>query len=269
MSKLSPQQIERLTACICGGELEGFEYRRQVDIDSFARFSGVLGREGGYVGSRFNSTRAWLDDANRSEAGASGLPVDVERIIVALLDRREFDSDEVHDIAVGFVATILQGTSASIAIETDRAIKIVSATRNRRQDGLEKQIHTSLGEILAGSALHSGRIHYAKARRFLHGAPPDYENACKEAVCCLEAVATALTGERDFPTAMKKARAAGLIPPPLAEIAVKVYAYRGNEPGVGHGQAAAPAVQSAEAELIFNLVGALAMYLTERLVVDE
>lgn len=44
-----------------------------------------------------------------------------------------------------------------------------------------------------------------------------------------------MTGERDLPSAIKKATQADLIPRPLDELIFKLYAYRGNEPGVSHG----------------------------------
>jgi hypothetical protein len=46
---------------------------------------------------------------------------------------------------------------------------------------------------------------------------------------------------------------------------MKIYAYRGNEPGVAHASADVPDVEHLEAELVFNLSGALGAYLAQRL----
>ena len=91
---------------------------------------------------------------------------------------------------------------------------------------LEDQIHTAFGEVINGEELTSARSHYVKARRFLEGPVPDFENCCKESVCSIEALATAMTGERDLPKAIRKAAAAGHIPKPLDDMVIKLYAYR-------------------------------------------
>ena len=74
-----------------------------------------------------------------------------------------------------------------------------------------------------------------------------------------------MTGERDLPSAIRKATNAGLIPRPLDEPIIKLYAYRGNEPGVSHGQAAVPEVAREDAEFVFNLAGAIGSYLRQKL----
>jgi hypothetical protein len=57
----------------------------------------------------------------------------------------------------------------------------------------------------------------------------------------------------------------GLIPRPIDDLAIKLYAYRGNEPGVAHGSPDAPDVTEDEAWLIYNLCAALAAYLAKAL----
>ena len=77
----------------------------------------------------------------------------------------------------------------------------------------------------------------------------------------LESLATAMTGDKDLPAAVKRAAREGLIPRPLDDMIIKVYAYRGNEPGVGHGHASDPTVRRAEAELLVDLAAVLGRYL--------
>jgi hypothetical protein len=62
---------------------------------------------------------------------------------------------------------------------------------------------------------------------------------------------------------------AGHVPAPISELVIKLYADRGDEPGVGHGQATIPDVTRSEAELILNLAGAVGNYLKTAIQVDE
>jgi hypothetical protein len=160
---------------------------------------------------------------------------------------------------------VLNGLPVEARIAGDGTVEVVSTKQTRSQRVLDDQIHSVFGQAVEPADLAASRTHYAKTRRYLTAASADYENAAKEAVSSLESLVAALTGESDFTRAIKKATDAGLIPRPIDDIAIKLFAYRGNEPGVGHGQANAPAVTEAEAQLIFNLAGALGAYLAARL----
>ncbi len=239
-----------------------------VDILSFMRFTGATMPADPEPGSRFTSACAFIEHADAAEeTGPSGFAVDTEKVLAALLDRREFDSDDNHAAAVAEVRDALGGLPVKLVPGT-HGVEIQSARRDRGQSILEDRIHTVFGQVVASDDLSAARTHYAKARRFLEGPVPDYENACKESVCSIEALATAMTGERDLPSAIKKAARAGRIPKPLDDMVVKLYAYRGNEPGVGHGQADAPSVRRAEAELLFNLAASIGSYLRAALTDD-
>lgn len=265
--RLSPRQVQSLAGFICGGEAP-WPYRRMVDILSFMRFTGAEMPADPEPGSRFTSACAFIEHAEAAEeTGPSGLSVDTEKVVAALLDRREFEGDDDYVAAVAEVRDALGGLPVKL-VTAAHGVEIQSAWRARGQSILENRIHTVFGQVVASDDLRAARTHYAKARRFLEGPVPDYENACKESVCSIEALATAMTGERDLPRAVKKAASAGRIPKPLDEMVVKLYAYRGNEPGVGHGQADAPAVRRAEAELLFNLAGSIGSYLRAALTDD-
>lgn len=136
-----------------------------------------------------------------------------------------------------------------------------STQEGRGQNVLDEQIHTVFEISITESDLAAACLHYTKAKWFLGGATPDYENAAKEAVASVEALATAMTGERDLPAAIRKATRADLIPRPLDELIIKLYACRGNEPGVSHGQADLPEVTREDAEFVFNLAGSIGSYL--------
>ncbi|MGZ4287997.1 MAG: hypothetical protein ACXVHB_26820 [Solirubrobacteraceae bacterium] len=265
--RLSPKQVQALAGFICGGETP-WAYRRMVDILSFMRFTGATMPADPEPGSRFISACAFIEHTEASDqTGHSGLSADTEKVLVALLDRREFDNDADHVAAVGQVRDAVAGLPIMITAEP-YGIEIHSAWRDKAQSVLEERIHTAFGDVIAGEDLAAARAHYIKARRFLEGPVPDYENCCKESVCSIEALATAMTGERDLPRAIKKAVGATRIPKPLDDMIIKLYAYRGNEPGVGHGQADAPSVRRAEAELLFNLAGSLGHYLRVALTED-
>ena len=211
---------------------------------------------------RFASASAFVQEAEESEqAGHSGLRRDTEKILEALLDRREFDTDERHRSAVQNVRDALAGLPLEVVVDDSGQVEICSMRRDRARRILDEQIHTAFGDLLSDESLASARQHYGKAKGFLQGAEPDYENSCKESVCTIESLVTALTGEKDLPAAIRKAAHAEMIPRPLDEMIIKIYAYRGKEPGVGHGHASAPTVRRAEAELLFDLAAALGRYL--------
>ena len=78
-------------------------------------------------------------------------------------------------------------------------------------------------------------------------------------------MAAALSGEADLTKAIHKAVRANFVPAAIGEAIIKIFAFRGNEPSVGHGQASPPSVERQEAELLFNMAGSIGKYLTEKL----
>lgn len=264
MLRLSPRQIQALASRICGEDDHGnFEYRRMVDIESFISFTGAEYADFGGIGmSRWNYSVAFLEAAQSSGSeGVSGLSTELEKVIKALLDVREFSSEARRDGALLDVSGILKGTPINVRVATDGSVELVSTKQTRAQRVLDEQIHTVFGEVIADSALAAARMHYAKALRHLTAATPDYENAAKEAVSSIESLVRKLTGEPSYTRAIKKATDAGLIPRPIDDIAIKLYAYRGNEPGVAHGSDEEPDVTEDVARLVLNLAGALGAYL--------
>jgi hypothetical protein len=261
--RLSPTQVQKIGGFICGANEDDypFDYRRMVDIESFFRFTGV--DPGPFQGgSRWQTACDFVDACNATaEQGTSELPRAVEQVLVALLDPREFSSDERHSQAVEMVKETLRGIPVTVHVAADGTSQIVSTRRTREQSLLNEQIHTVYGETVNDAELRAAREHYAKAKRYIYGSEPDYPNAAKEAVCSIESLAVVLTGAADLPKALRKAASAGYIPSPISEMVIKLYAYRGDEPGVSHGQAETPDVTRHEAELILNVAGAVGNYL--------
>jgi hypothetical protein len=214
MLRLSPGQIRALAGCITGDvEDEAFEYHTKADIESFIEFSGAeYDPWGGMDLSRTNHTIAFIEAAQATRReGKSGLCTEVEKIIAALLDRREFSSDEAFVAAVEWVNEILRGIPVAVRVTSDGTTEVASTRRTQAQRVLDEQIHTVFGEVVAGSKLAAVRTHYAKAKRFLTGADADYENAAKESVLAIESLVVTLTGESDFAKAIRKATTSGLI----------------------------------------------------------
>jgi hypothetical protein len=266
--RLSPRQIQSLATLICGdGEDSPTDYRRFVDIEAFISFTGVHVDADSLDGaSRWKCASSFVQAAQSSNSeGSSGLARDAEQVIESLLDLREFSSEDRRDEALLKVNQILAGIPVEAQVAGDGSVSIASTTQPRSQRVLDEQIHTTFGEVIADSSLAASRMHYAKAQRFLNAADPDYENAAKEAVSALESLAKTLTGESDYTRAIKKATDAGLIPRPIDDIAIKLFAYRGNEPGVAHGSADTPDVTADEARLVYNLAGSLGAFLAAAL----
>lgn len=56
----------------------------------------------------------------------------------------------------------------------------------------------------------------------------------------------------------------GTIPKPLDQVFQKIYAYRGNEPGVAHGLVGDSKVTIEEAEFVLAVTGAAIIYLVKK-----
>jgi hypothetical protein len=189
------------------------------------------------------------------------LSTETEKVIASVLDGREFSSEDRRDEGLLKVNELLRGIPVEARVATDGTTQVVSTRQTRGQRVLDEQIHTVFGETISDASLSASRTHYAKAQRYLMAADPDYENAAKEAVSSIESLVKVLTGESSYARAIRKATDAGLIPRPIDDVAIKLFAYRGNEPGVAHGSADTPNVTAEEAQLVYNLAGALGAYL--------
>jgi hypothetical protein len=59
------------------------------------------------------------------------------------------------------------------------------------------------------------------------------------------------------------------VPAPLAAMVTKLYAYRGDESGVAHGDEDLPDVDRDDAQFVVNLAAVIGVYLTAKLIVDR
>jgi hypothetical protein len=144
-------------------------------------------------------------------------------------------------------------------------VELLSTVTSRGQEIIERDIHTAFDQVLDDRTLDAAREHLRKARQLLGAADPDYANAAKEAVCMVESLAVTLTGERDLNRAISKSVRAGIVPAPLGEMIKKLYAYRGDEPGVAHADATVPDVDADDATFAVNLAAVIGLYLRHKL----
>lgn len=108
---------------------------------------------------------------------------------------------------------------------------------------------------------------FEKAIGFLNQRPDaDPLNCIKEAVGAVEGVAKILTGDHtaDLKKIIQKITANGMIPKPLNQTFEKVYAYRGNLPGVAHGQVEKANASIEEAEFTLGMCGSMIIYLAKK-----
>lgn len=215
-------------------------------------------------GSRFYYTQEVVARANRSTLGSSGLPSEIEAIVKALLDPREFKDREKHRDAVDDLAEVLRPAGA--VAEFNHPYVLLRSTRTSKgQKVLEEQIHTVFGQALDDEAFSAARTHYRKARRYVQGPGVDYENSCKESMCAIESIVLTLGGGTDLVKELRKLSQEGHIPKPITEMVIKLYAYRGDEPGIAHAGPEDPDVGKEEAELLFNLAGTIGAYMRSKL----
>jgi hypothetical protein len=123
--------------------------------------------------------------------------------------------------------------------------------------------------VLGDSRLDSARKHFGKALQFFRQpSKPDFENAVKEAVCCVEAVGKAL-----FPQA-KAATLGDLakwlvtnrdvrVPKALGQTLTGIYAYRSGGDGVGHGGAKGGPATAEVAEYVLAVCASQVIYLVD------
>ncbi len=109
--------------------------------------------------------------------------------------------------------------------------------------------------------------HFEKAIKALNIRPnPDVENCIKDAVGAIESVGRVLTNDENalLSDIIKDAVVKGVIPKPLDQTFIKLYAYRGNEPGIAHGAVGESKVTVDEADLILAMSAAMIIYLVKK-----
>jgi hypothetical protein len=108
---------------------------------------------------------------------------------------------------------------------------------------------------------------FEKAIKALNARPePDVENSVKDAVGAIEAVGRIIVNDEKalLSDIVKDMVGKGIIPKPLDQTIQKLYAYRGDQPGVAHGAVGASKVTIDEAEFVLAMSAAMIIYLVKK-----
>lgn len=126
-----------------------------------------------------------------------------------------------------------------------------------RRQAKEVGVLVAEAERLMAGPFDEPLVQFKKAQEFLAKRPhPDLENAIKDAVGALEAVAKIVTespnttlGEGKLQARLEKLG----VHKGLVVLLNKLYALRGSEPGVAHGRHRAPEISVEDAQTVLNL----------------
>ena len=109
--------------------------------------------------------------------------------------------------------------------------------------------------------------HFEKALKALNTRPnPDVENCIKDAVAAIESAGRIIVNDEKalLSDIIKEMAKNKIIPKPLDEAIQKIYAYRGDQPGVAHGSVAPSKVTIDEAEFVLAMSAAIIIYLVKK-----
>ena len=137
----------------------------------------------------------------------------------------------------------------------------------RRQAAVLESRIQETGRLLNDPQYKSADQLWSKAVDAINRRPePDIENCIKDAVGAVESLAHIVTGNTkgDLGALIKELASKGKIPKPLDESLTKMYAYRGNQPGVSHGSAEPLTADVADAEYVLNWAAATIIYLSKK-----
>ena len=166
----------------------------------------------------------------------------------------------------------------------------------REKNSLSEEINTLLREEHLGFELRDGKVekigsgfidarveearyllkepefkgadeHFEKALKALNTRPnPDVENCIKDAVSAIESVGRIIVNDDKalLSDIIKDMARNKIIPKPLDEAIQKVYAYRGDQPGVAHGLVGTSKVTIDDAEFVLAMSAAIIIYLVKK-----
>jgi hypothetical protein len=109
--------------------------------------------------------------------------------------------------------------------------------------------------------------HFEKAMKALNARPnPDVENCVKDAVSAIESVGRIIVNDAKalLSDIIKEMAKNKTIPKPLDEAIQKIYAYRGDQPGVAHGLVGTSKVTIDEAEFVLAMSAVIIIYLIKK-----
>ncbi len=170
--------------------------------------------------------------------------------------------------------TYLQGRLRSCEARIDRLLLEEGVGWQIREDRIERRQAAVLqsriqetSRLLNDPKFTTVNQSWSKAVDFINRRPePDIENCIKDAVVAVESLAHIVTGNSkgELDTLIKELADRGKIPKPLNESLIKMYAFRGNQPGVSHGSAKPLTADVADAEYVLNWAAATIIYLSKK-----
>ncbi len=196
-----------------------------------------------------------------------------ERVYGLIQPKHEWLEGDEYFVKVGTLADAQSHYAEEVnqlLFEENLAYEFIDGYFQRRGRPQTQKTLMRAGAVLSDPQYLPARKHFNKALDFFNERPdPDIQNCIKEAVCCLEAVAEILFGEKaakDFDAAIvsKQGNAEGQIPPTIASGIIKLRAFRGNAQGVAHAALEGGFVGIVEAELVLSLVASYVTYLNDR-----
>ena len=121
--------------------------------------------------------------------------------------------------------------------------------------------------LLREPEFKGGDEHFEKAIKAINVRPnPDVENCIKDAVSAIESVGRIIASDNRalLSKIVRDMVRNGDIPKLIGETIQKVYAYRGDEPGVAHGLVGDSNVTEDEAECVLAMSAAIIIYLVNK-----
>jgi len=132
---------------------------------------------------------------------------------------------------------------------------------------MDKTVIRPACTILKNSRLSGPNRQFSKALDFFNKRPkPDIENCIKDAVGAVEAVARILTNRQKetlgkiIPCLVQD----GTVKKPLNKIMESVYGFRGDQPGIGHGQHKPSDLDITEAEFVLHTCASAIIFLGKK-----
>ena len=136
------------------------DYRTGEQLHRFRVFVGV-DVDCDECSSRFYDTLSYIEACNGTPSGPSGLPIGIEKVIVALLDRRQFKAQVAQDDAVAHVAAVLEAMPVELRVGHHREIEVLSSISSPGKK-CECDVVTAYDEVLKESGFTAARQHYRK-----------------------------------------------------------------------------------------------------------
>ncbi|MBU1074671.1 hypothetical protein KJ705_01160 [Patescibacteria group bacterium] len=197
-----------------------------------------------------NKTNKWINDYLINAFWVDVL--DVVQILHTLIDDKNFP--EFKKIYLKEVNKFFKAEWLGFYIDENGEIEKVV------YDYTSSDSSSTIETVLEKEGLQGPLIDYKKAKAHLNNRPdPDTENAVKDSIGALEGVARLILNEptKTLSDLLPVLKEKNIFPTPLDQLVSKLYAYRGNQDGVGHGKTSSERIPFFIAHTIVQISGNL------------